>query len=158
MAGAREMRDKVAVVIGAALANEFTDDQLPAILHAIDTDEHEVRICAQRAGRPGVDNPPAFMLYLLRERKHAGAIPIKDPQPYGVPARSSDEEMEIQRVRMRQWKRIQAGVARSRELSDLYDILTRTNPDAPQYVRDEMLAAMDEMNEEAERGRTAPQV
>lgn len=143
----QENREKVASVVGAKLANEFSDDMLPAILHAIDGDEHEVRLCAQKATRPGVDNPATLMMWLLRERRHTELIPENRG---GVviestaPPLPTPEELAARKKMMGDWKRIMAAIRRSQDLKMLYDALI--DSEKPAEVRRQMIEAMDELN------------
>lgn len=63
-------REKCAEVIGLDFANEFNDDQLPALLHAIKEDPEGVRKIAKQANRKSVDKPAALLIWMIREGKH----------------------------------------------------------------------------------------
>lgn len=147
MGQVQENREKLASVIGAKLANEFADDQLPAMLHAIDGNEHEVRtICQQVSRQHDVRSPATLILWKLRERKHTGLV----PEPVGGAIRSTAPPVPDPAVvaankkLMAQWKRVLYGIRRSQELKDLYDALIDSEP--PAEVRRVMTEAMDEMN------------
>ena len=144
----QENREKLAAVIGAKLANEFADDQLPAMMHAINSDEQAVRIiCQQVARQKDIDHPPALILWKIRERKHTGLIPEnRGGVVVGVPARvePTDDEIKARKKMMREWKRVLYAIRRSQELKDLYDALIES--EKPAEVRRQMIEAMDELN------------
>lgn len=141
-------------MIGAKLANELADDMLPAILHAIDSDEHEVRICAQKASRPRVDDPARLLLWLLRERKHAGPVQEREREPYGGPPPSTPEQLQENLERMRDWKRIQQAIDRRQDIKDIYEDICRMEPD-PKRVRVTMIDLLDEMNRQRQEAQHA---
>jgi len=146
-----DQRAKIARVIGAKFANELSDEQLPAILNAIDGDETEVRMLAQRAAKG--DNPPGLLMYLLRERKHTGLLPPPGPAlPYGVPEPSTPEQHLVEVERMREWKRIQTAMDRRQDIRDLYHDLHDSKAD-PGEVRETMIAVLDEMNRQREEAQ-----
>lgn len=134
-------------------ANDLQTDQLPALLHAIAEDEHAVRICAQKAKRGNADNPPALLMWLIREKKHTGSIaPATSPLPYGAPPLPAPEEHADNLARMRDWRRIQAAMDRRQDIKDLYADLHDSKAD-PSVVRETMIAVLDEMNRQRQEAQ-----
>lgn len=146
----QEQRERVAKVVGAKLANDFADDQLPAILHAIDGDEHEVRVVAQKVERSkGVDNPGALMMWMLREQRHTGLVQesrggvVVTP----LPALPDEEELARRRVLMREWTKIYRYIQRYQDCKDLFNELRSTYPDDKDehIIHETMLHVIDAM-------------
>lgn len=131
------------------LANEFSDDQLPAMMHALRQDEQMVRVICQQIGRQTkVESPAHLILWKIRERKHTELLsgePIRVMRSTAPPA-PSQELVDENKARMREWKRIRNGIRRDADLNELYHALMEAHPNTPQTVKREMLAAMDEMN------------
>lgn len=150
-------REKVASVIGAQLANEFADDQLPAILHAIDGDEHEVRLAAQQIARSrDVENPAALIMWTLRERKRTNLLPAPsyEPQRTPLPPLPGADELARRKAISAEWKRIQGACRRSQDFLTLYQEYQRLHPNASHEVaasiRAELIEVLDEMNSQKE--------
>lgn len=105
---------------------------LPAILHAIDGDETEVRIVAQKVLRAkNADNPGALMMWMLREKRHTGLIP-QDRGGVTVtifPPLPDEEELGRRRELMRDWKKILSYVQRHEDCKQLFAELRSTYPD-----------------------------
>lgn len=150
-----DQREKVAAVVGAKLANEIQDRQLPAILHAIDGDENEVRFCARRASQDGVSDPPTLLLWLIRTHAHTGLLPDPDPESKAISiSPPSDEEVEERKALSGEWKRIQRACMRSQDFKDLYDEYCRMNPnpsnETAATIRAELIDVLNEMNAQKE--------
>lgn len=139
-------------MVGAKLANELSDDMLPAILHAIDGDETVVRMLAQKATRPNVDDPARLLLWLLRERKHTGLVEEAPHTPYGAPMPSTPEEHARNVELMKEWKRIRTAVDRRQDIKDIFADICRMETD-PKKVRATMTALLDEMNRQREEAQ-----
>lgn len=149
----QKQRERVAQVIGVKLANELADDQLPAILNAIDGNEESVRIAAQAASRDDVRNPVGMLLYKIRERSHTGTLPVP---PGGsrvtyLPPPPTPGEVDLRKQKMRDWTKIMHWSSKHREMGELWRAYCRAfanpTPEQAEEIRTEMLQAISEVEE-----------
>lgn len=156
MATALEQREEIAKVIGANLANQLLDDQLPAIAHAIKQDEHAVRVCAQHALSNNAKNPATLLGWLIREHKHTGTVgdPVPASRVIPLPPLPDADELARRKAITAEWKRIQGACRRSQDFLTLYQEYQRLHPNASHEVaasiRAELIEVLDEMNSQKE--------
>lgn len=151
-----EQREEIAKIIGAKLANQLLDEQLPAITYAIKQDEHAVRVCAQHVLSGDAKNPATLLGWMIREHKHTGTVgdPVPASRVIPLPPLPDETELARRKVISDEWKRISRAEQRSQDFRDLCDEYRRMNPNPSNEVaatiRAELIEVLDEMNAQKE--------